>query len=104
MIPVADTIEISQHVADFTAHGYAHFHGVYSSGQVETFHDLYARAVADWQFASGTDEHPGAVSGLLERFPRAVFPALTHPVLVGFADAVMGPFLQLDSRALHGDP
>lgn len=104
MIPIADPAEIREHVATFTEHGFVHFRGVYSTAQVETFHELYERAVADWQFANGTEDHPGAVGGLLERFPREVLLALTDPVLLGFTEAVMGPFVQLDSSVLNGDP
>lgn len=104
MIPVAaDPAQVRGHVAAFTEQGYSHFRGVYSTAQVETFHELYERAVADWRFANGTEDHPGAVAGLLERFPREVFPTLTDPVLLGFAEAVMGPFVQLDSSVLNGD-
>ncbi|MGH3903593.1 MAG: phytanoyl-CoA dioxygenase family protein [Pseudonocardiaceae bacterium] len=104
MIPVADPAELGEHVAAFTEHGFVHFRSVFSPAQVEIFHQLYERAVADWRFANGTDDHPGAVGGLLERFPREVYPALTDPVLLGFTEAVMGPFVQLDSSVLNGDP
>jgi hypothetical protein len=91
MIPVvADPALIRKHVADFTEQGYVHFTGVYTPAQVEKFHELHERAVADWQFANGTDEHPDAVAGLLERFPREIFLAVAHPLLLGFAEAVMG--------------
>lgn len=100
---VADPALIRKHVADFIEQGYVHFSGIYTPAQVEKFHELYERAVADWQFANGTDEHPGAVAGLLERYPREIFPAVAHPLLLGFAEAVMGPFVQLDSTVLNGD-
>jgi hypothetical protein len=86
MIPVvADPALIRKHVADFIEHGYVLFSGVYTPVQVEMFQELYDRAVTDWQFANGTDEHPGAVAGLLERCPREIFPAVAHPLLLGFA-------------------
>jgi len=104
MIPVAGKAQTGPYVPAFTEQGYACFRGVYSASQVETFHAIYERAVADWQFAAGTEDPPDAVGGLLERFPREVFPALTHPVLLGFAEAVMGPFVQLDSAVVNSDP
>jgi hypothetical protein len=104
MIPVAGQEQTRPYVAAFTEHGYAHFRGLYSAAQAGAFHALYERAAADWQFAAGAGEPPEAVGGLLERFPREVFPALTHPVLLGFAEAVMGPFVQLDSAVVNSDP
>ncbi|MGH3912742.1 MAG: phytanoyl-CoA dioxygenase family protein [Pseudonocardiaceae bacterium] len=105
MIPViTDPAQIREHITAFTEQGYAHFHGAYNAARIGMFHELYERAVADWRFTNGAEDHPGAVAGLLERFPREVFPALTHPVLLGFAETVMGPFVQLDSCVLNGDP
>ncbi|WP_405160796.1 phytanoyl-CoA dioxygenase family protein [Nocardia sp. NBC_01499] len=104
MIPIAAPDVLAPHVETFTAQGYVHFKGAYGTEQVAVFRDLYRRAVADWQFAHGTDENPGAVAGLLERYPREVLPAVTHPLFLGFAEAVMGPFVQLDSVVLNSDP
>ncbi|WP_194838258.1 phytanoyl-CoA dioxygenase family protein [Nocardia sp. XZ_19_369] len=104
MIPIAAPDVVAPHVETFIAQGYVHFKGIYGTEQVAVFRDLYRRAVADWQFTNGTDENPGAVAGLLERYPREVLPAVTHPLLLGFAEAVMGPFVQLDSVVLNSDP
>jgi len=105
MIPVIEEPElIHEHVDTFSEQGFVHCRSVYSPDQVQMFHELHGRAVTDWQFANGTEDRPDAVGGLLERFPREVFPALTHPLLLGFAEAVMGPFVQLDSAVLNSDP
>jgi len=105
MIPaVADEARTAQYLSAFTDQGYAHFRDLYSPPQVEMFNSLYEHAVADWQFTNGTEEKPDAVAGMLERFPRQVFPALAHPLLLGFAEAVMGPFVQLDSAVINSDP
>jgi hypothetical protein len=104
MIPVASKAQAGPHASAFAEQGYAHFRDIYSASQVETFRSIYERAVADWQFAAGAEDPLDAVGGLLERFPREVFPALTHPVLLGFAEAVMGPFVQLDSAVVNSDP
>ncbi|WP_024804360.1 phytanoyl-CoA dioxygenase family protein [Nocardia sp. BMG51109] len=103
MIPAASPADVASHVEAFIEQGYRHFQNVYSTEQVAMFHDLYHRAVADWQFSNGTDDDPGAVGGLLERYPREVLPAVAHPMLLGFAEAVMGPFVQLDSAVLNSD-
>lgn len=41
---------------------------------------------------------------MLERAPQAILPIITNPALLGFAEAVMGPIVQLDSAVLAGDP
>lgn len=74
MIPVAGPEQTRPYTAAFTEHGYAHFHGAYVAAQVQSFRAIHDRVAADWQFANGTEERPDAVGGLLERFPREVFP------------------------------
>jgi Phytanoyl-CoA dioxygenase (PhyH) len=103
MITVARQAAIAPYLASLTDLGYAHFHGIFSPAQVASFNSVYDQAAADWRFATGAEDPPEAVGGLLERFPRLVLPALTNPVLLGFAEAAMGPFIQLDSVVVNSD-
>lgn len=41
---------------------------------------------------------------MLERAPRDILPLVSHPTLLGFGEAIMGPVVQLDSAVLAGDP
>jgi ectoine hydroxylase-related dioxygenase (phytanoyl-CoA dioxygenase family) len=103
MIPVAKRAETAPYVASLIDHGFVHFQGIYSQAQVATFRSIYEQAAADWRYVNGSESSPDAVGALLERFPRQVLHALTHPVLLGFAEAVMGPFVQLDSVVVNSD-
>lgn len=104
MIPIADPVKTRAHVSAFIEQGYSCFRELHHPVQIETFHSLYERAVDEWRFTNGAEDRTKAVGNLLERFPREVFPALTHPVLLGFSEAVMGPLVQLDSCVLNSDP
>jgi Phytanoyl-CoA dioxygenase (PhyH) len=101
---VEDEFMLRPLMDSFESHGFLHFKGVYTDQQVKSFQELYSRVVADWRYVNGTDVVPDAVGGLLERFPRHVLPAVAHPLLLGFAEAVKGPFVQLDSVVLNSDP
>jgi len=97
-------VRIAEQLASFEGDGYVHFRGVFARDQVAAFHRMRESAVRDWCFAQGTSDVPDAVDDLVERFPRAGLAAVSHPVLLGFAEAVMGPVVQLDSAVLAGDP
>ncbi len=83
-------------------HGYVRLAAVLSESQVARFRRLREQAVDDWCFASGAAERPAFVPGTLEHYPRAVLPAVAHPVLLGLAEALMGPMVRLDSVVLAG--
>jgi len=101
---IGDEQTLSPFITSFEDRGFAHFQGVYTADQIEAFHDLHSDVVADWCYVNGSDITPDAVGGLLERFPRRILHAVSHPLLLGFAEAVMGPFVQLDSAVVNSDP
>ena len=103
MIPVADRTQSKPFLEAFEELGFAHFPGVYDAPQVDTFQHLYADVVSQWRYVTHSEATPDAVSGLLERYPRDILPALSNPLLLGFAEAIMGPFVQLDSAVLNSD-
>jgi hypothetical protein len=104
MIEVAKGDEIRRAAQDLRNDGYAIFREALDEQRVASLRNLRARAVHDWRYTSGLDSMPDAVGAMLERAPRTIFPLVTHPLLVGFAEAVMGPVVQLDSAVLAGDP
>jgi hypothetical protein len=95
---------IAEHVATFEDQGYLHLRQVFSAEQITEYHHLRDRAVRDWQFTAGRAEVPDAVEGLVERYPRAGLTIVAHPLLLGIAEELMGPVVQLDSAVLAGDP
>ncbi|MGH3871617.1 MAG: phytanoyl-CoA dioxygenase family protein [Pseudonocardiaceae bacterium] len=104
MIEVAHGDAIERHVQDLRSDGYAIFRGVIEPEWVVSLRRLREVAVNDWRYTSGLELIPDAVGAMLERAPRIIFPLVSHPLLVGFAEAVMGPVVQLDSSVLAGDP
>lgn len=90
--------------AHFEEHGYAILPGLLSAGQIAEAHELRDRVLADWQYANNTKVVADAVGDLVERAPRFTLPILLDSRLVAFAEAIMGPRLQLDSVVLNADP
>ncbi|MQA84365.1 MAG: hypothetical protein GEV03_07020 [Streptosporangiales bacterium] len=86
----------------FREDGYIVFRQVFSDRQIELFRELRDAAVRDWCFANGTTDRPLVVGDLLERYPRVMLGVVTHATLLDFAEAIMGPFVQLDSLVLFG--
>lgn len=96
--------ELAYHVACFERDGYTHLTGVFTSEQVTEYQRMRELAARDWRYTKGTTELPDAVDDLVERFPRSGLEAVAHPILLAFAEAVMGPVVQLDSAVLAADP
>lgn len=94
-----DVTSVTEHLIE---HGYVWVPQLITEGQVALFRRLREQAVDDWRFASGAAERPAFVPGVLEHYPRAVLPVVAHPLLLGLAEALMGPMVRLDSVVLAG--
>jgi hypothetical protein len=94
--------EVSLAADHLVEHGFALVSQVLSESQVARFRRLREEAVSNWCFASGMEGRPAFVPGALEHYPRAVLPVVAHPVLLGLAEALMGPVVRLDSVVLAG--
>jgi ectoine hydroxylase-related dioxygenase (phytanoyl-CoA dioxygenase family) len=101
---VAAPEELTPLIDSFKQDGYVVFEGAYTPEQVARLHELREEIAQEWQYVEGTEAFPDAVGSMLERRPQVILPALTHPVMLGFAEAVMGPLVQLDSAVLASDP
>lgn len=104
MTQVASPGEVSSSARHLLEHGYAVLPSVLDEPSVTLLRRLRDRVVDDWQYTCGLTITPDAVGGMLERAPRVILPIVAHPVLLGFAEAVIGPVVQLDSAVLAGDP
>jgi Phytanoyl-CoA dioxygenase (PhyH) len=89
-------------VEGFTRDGYRIMPNLFGAEDVGRFRALREAAVRDWRFVHGSTERPLVVGDLLERYPRDMLPVVTHAALLRFAEAVMGPVVQLDSVVLFG--
>ncbi|MDG4830612.1 phytanoyl-CoA dioxygenase family protein [Solwaraspora sp. WMMD1047] len=85
---------------EFQESGYLWLRGVFTADEIASFRRLYDEGAADWMFVHGREDPPLIVGNLVERSPRTVLPAVTHPDLLGLAEALMGPAVQLDSTVL----
>lgn len=93
---------MSRTAQSFRQDGYIVFPQVFSEWQIRMFRELRDAAVRDWCFVNGTTDRPLVVGDLLERHPRVMLGVVTHATLLDFAEAIMGPFVQLDSLVLFG--
>jgi len=95
------TSDLNPHIEAFKTDGYTVFPGVYSAEQmarwIELFRDLESRSMA-----SGKPSF--WFGGVFEEAPEAFLPAICNPLLLDFAESVMGPFVQLDNLSLVGFP
>ncbi|MGH3449335.1 MAG: phytanoyl-CoA dioxygenase family protein, partial [Haloechinothrix sp.] len=88
----------------FTSEGFNVLRGLFSSDDIAHLRQLRHDAVQDWCFANGTAAPPIVVGDLLERYPRTILKVVADPDILGLAEAIMGPFVQLDSAVLHASP
>jgi ectoine hydroxylase-related dioxygenase (phytanoyl-CoA dioxygenase family) len=87
---------------NFTRDGYLILPQVFSAPEIDRFRGLRDSAVREWCFVNGAEARPLVVGDLLERYPEHLLPVVMHPEILGAAEGIMGPFVQLDSVVLHG--
>lgn len=104
MTQVAVETDLTRATQSMKNDGYTIFKKVLDESCLELLRALRAQVVQDWQYSSGSDLIPDAVGAMLERSPRAILPIVSHPLILGFSEVVMGPVVQLDSAVLAGDP
>jgi hypothetical protein len=88
----------------FLRDGYLVLPDVFTSSEIDHFRQLRQAATRDWCFVNGQADEPIVVGDLLERHPRTMLEVVTHPSILGLAESIMGPFVQLDSVVLHASP
>lgn len=93
--------ELDQHVEQFRQDGYTIFPGVFNDEQMQGWRELFH----ELQGEPKTDKMPSYwFGGIFERAPEQLLPAVNHPLLLDFAERVMGPFVQLDNLSLVAFP
>ena len=100
MSPLA---EVTERLQDYRRDGYTLFERVFDETIVAALRDEMDRleAAHEGQFAQPRSWWFGNV---LERSPALMWPVVANEVLVGFAEAVFGPFVQLDNLTLAAFP
>jgi hypothetical protein len=93
--------ELDQHVQQFQRDGYTIFPGVFNEEQMQGWRELFHQL----QGEPKADKMPSYwFGGIFERAPERLLPAVSHPLLLDFAERVMGPFVQLDNLSLVAFP
>ncbi len=96
-------MDIESRLAAYRRDGYTIFEAVYDADTVAAWRDECDRLEAS---------HVGALQqplrwwfgNMLERSPGLMWPAVSNPQIVAFAERVMGPFVQLDNLTLAAFP
>ncbi len=83
--------------------GYTIFEGVYSEVEMQHWRDELLRLE---ETSAGIHQQKRSwwFGNMLERSPALMWPALSNPVILDFAEDLVGPFLQLDNLTLAAFP
>ena len=97
---------LDQHLAQFKEQGFTVFERVYDEPTMakwrEKFHQMQADGVVGVQ---GSHESASWWYGdMLEHAPNLMLPAVNHPLMMDFAERVLGPFVQLDNLTFAAFP
>jgi len=98
--------KLDQHLAQFKEQGFTVFERVFDEPTMAAwrakFHQMQADGVGGGQ---GTGEAAAWWYGdMLEYAPGLMLPAVNHPLLMDFAELVLGPFVQLDNLTFAAFP
>ena len=83
--------------------GYTIFEGVFGEALIQSWKDVYPNIV-DRQTPFGESEPTTWLRSTLEYEPKLFLPAVAHPLLLDFAELVMGPFVQMDNLTFMAFP
>ena len=89
---------------EYRAQGYTVFEGLYDETTMQTWRDEQDRLQALSTEGPHVQERTYWFGNMLERAPQLMWPAVAHPVILDFAEQVVGPFVQLDNLTLAAFP
>jgi len=96
------TIDLNAHLAEFKKNGFTVFPQFYSPDLIKEwrakFDEMQQDGIASSRHASWW------YADMCEHAPTLMLPAVAHPVMLDFAEMVLGPFVQLDNLTLAGFP
>ena len=90
-------------VAAYRRDGYAIFEGVYDEATMAAMREEIDRLEAVHR---GVHEQPRSwwFGNMLERAPALMWPVVSNPLILDFAERIVGPFMQLDNLTLAAFP
>jgi len=96
------TRDLVQHLAEFKEQGFTLFPKVYDAEAMEQWKRKHGELQ---QNVLGDPKHPTWwFRDTCELAPRVMLPAVANPLILDFAELVMGPFVQLDNLTLAAFP
>jgi len=83
---------LSEHLSEFKAHGYTLFDKVYDAETIQRWREKFLQMQNE-----GIVDNPSGwwFGNMVERAPTLMLPSVTQPQIWDFAEAVLGPFVQL---------
>ena len=96
------TMTLDDHLVEFKEQGYTVLPGVYDAALIQSWKDKFYAMQNE-----GVAGHPQMswwYADMCERAPSLMMPAVAHPLLLDFAEMILGPFVQLDNLTLAGIP
>ncbi|GGD82241.1 phytanoyl-CoA dioxygenase family protein [Paenibacillus nasutitermitis] len=90
---------LEERYAAFKRDGYTVFESVYDDEMLRSFKETFHRLQDN-----GIDRQQWWFANTCELAPKQMLPAVTNPLILDFAEKVMGPFVQLDNLTLAGFP
>ncbi len=94
---------LADRIAEFKHQGYTVFEGAFSREQMDRWIAKYPDLVAR-QTPPGAANPTLWLSSVVEYEPWLMLPAVNDPVILDFAERVLGPFVQLDNLTFMGFP
>ncbi len=106
--------ELEQQVREFREQGYTVFSGLVGPEFIAECRAKYASLLRESRFVRGEDliQSPSQrdivrgiwILSMLEKVPELTLRLVANPVIVDFAERIVGPFVQIDSAVLAGWP
>jgi hypothetical protein len=93
----------SPRLQEYRKQGYTVFEGVYGEEEMQAWRDELLR-LEDASTGIHEQKRSWWFGNMLERSPSLMWPALSNPLILDFAEEVVGPFVQLDNLTLAAFP
>ncbi|UVI30865.1 phytanoyl-CoA dioxygenase family protein [Paenibacillus spongiae] len=95
----AKTVDLAKHLEEFKEQGYTVFERVYDEDTIAAWKEKFHQLKED---RAATSQNEWWYSSTCELAPKLMLPAVANPLILDFAELVMGPFVQLDNLTLAG--
>jgi Phytanoyl-CoA dioxygenase (PhyH) len=95
-------VDLDRHLWALHENGFTVFDALFSVEQVDRWKSSFERLIEEGELSGGGGSQ--WVRDLVERDSSAALPLVADPTLVGFAEQLMGPFVQAESVVMAGFP